>query len=332
VAVQRRKHASLHRRGGAPRKTGPTPTREEAVAQLIASLHAPPKSHEELIEEARAAKKHHAAEHVQQVAKGRSWKGPLALIGGLVVVAAAGLWYVDSRSEDIAIDNALESTEARTLSTTRGQRGPATLNDDSRVRMGADTRLKMPRDFGGTMRTLEMTGDAHFEVAPGKTLPFRVRAHRAVITATGTAFTVRAYEGDSTVLVSVAEGQVDVTIRDGDAKSTVSAGNAVRVRGDSIEPLDAEARDLTLTWMRDTLVFVDRPVKEIIPELQRWYSLDPKLDHDSLGNRRVSLKIALQSSGDAIKALADSANLHIGFDKDEKVVLSAKPAGPPAKK
>jgi ferric-dicitrate binding protein FerR (iron transport regulator) len=332
VAVQRRKHASLHRRGGAPKRTGPTPTKDEAVAQLIGFLHAPPKSHEELIEEARATKKHHAAEHVQAVANGRSWKGPAALIGTLVLVAAAGLWYMDSRSEDIAIDKALKSEDARSLSTSPGQRGPVTLNDDSRVRMGSDTRFKMPRDFGGTMRTLEMTGVAHFEVAPGKTLPFRVRAHNAVITATGTAFTVRAYEGDSTVLVSVAEGQVDVTLRDGDAKSTVTAGNAVRVRGETIDAVDAAARDLALSWLRDTLVFVDAPVKEVIPELQRWYGLNPKLDHDSLGERRVSLRIALQSSGDAIKALADSAKLHIGFDKDEKVVLSAKPDAPPGKK
>ena len=324
VSIQRRKHASFHRRGDAPKKVVTAPTRDEAVAQLLATLHAPPKSHEELIEEARTAKKHHAAAHVQTVGSKRGWKGPLILIGGLVVVAALGMWYMDSRSAGIAVDKALRADDARSLSTTRGQRGPATLNDDSRVRMGADTRLKMPRDFGGTMRTLEMTGVAHFEVAPGKVLPFSVRAHNAEITATGTAFTVRAYEGDSTVLVSVDEGQVDVAVRKGSARSTVTAGNAVRVHGDSIEPVDAAARDIAMSWMRDTLTFVDMPVKEVIPELQRWYSLDPKLDHDSLGNRRVSFKIALQSSGDAIKALADSARLHIGFDKDEKVVLSAK--------
>ena len=324
VAVQKRKHAALHRRGGAPRKTGPAPTADEAVSQLLATLHEPPKTHDDLIEEARAAKKHHAAQHVQTVGKGRAWKGPLVLLGSLVVVAAAFLWYVDTRSADVAIDKALKADNARKLSTTPGQRGPATLNDESRVRMGADTRLVMPRDFGGTMRTVQMTGTAHFEVAPGNPLPFQVRAHNAIITATGTAFTVRAYEGDSVVLVSVAEGSVDVVIRDGDAKTSVAAGNAVRIVGSDFQPMDAASTDLAFSWMRDTLVFNDVPVKDVIPELQRWYGVTPKLDHDSVGNRRVTMRIALQSSGDAIKTLADSGRLHIGFDKDEKVVLSAQ--------
>jgi ferric-dicitrate binding protein FerR (iron transport regulator) len=333
VAVQKRKHAALHRRGGAPpRKTGPAQTADEAVTALMAALHAPPPTHDELIAEAKAQKKHHAAAHVQKVAKPRNWKGPLALIGSLVVVAALFLWYMDSRSEDIAIDKALSASDARSVSTSRGQRGPVTLNDESKANLGGDTRLKMPRDFGGTMRTVQLTGVAHFDVAPGKPLPFRVRAGNAVVTATGTSFGVRAYEGDSVVLVSVTDGTVEVTIRDSDAKQTVNAGNAVRIVGDSILPLDAEARDIAMAWTRDTLVLVNMSVNKVMTELGRWFDLAPKLADPSLGDRTVSLRIPLRSSGDALKAMADSARLQIGFDKDEKVVLSDAPPAPAKKK
>jgi ferric-dicitrate binding protein FerR (iron transport regulator) len=179
-----------------------------------------------------------------------------------------------------------------------------------------------------------LTGVAHFDVAAGKPLPFRVRAGNAVITATGTSFAVRAYEGDSTVLVSVTEGTVDVALRDGDAKETVTAGNAVRIVGDTIAPLDAAARDLAMAWTRDTLIFENMSVKNVLTELGRWFDMSPKLADPSLGDRTVSLRLALKSSGDAIKALADSARLQIGFDKDEKVVLSDAPPAPekPAKK
>lgn len=329
VAVQRRKHAALHRRGDHGRKaTSAAPSADEAVTQLLATLRAPAQSHDELIAEAKAAKKQHAAQHVQKVAARRSWKGPVILIGSLLVVVAAGLWYVDNRSEDIAVDKALESTEARNLSSNRGQRGNVTLNDDSKARLGAETRLRLPREFGTTLRTLELHGVAHFEVAPGKEMPFKVRAGNTLITATGTAFAVRAYEGDSVVLVSVTDGTVDVAIRGGDAKETVTSGNAVQVAGGQITPLDASARDLAMAWMRDSLVVVDMAVKDLLPELRRWYDLNPSLADPSLGDRRVSLRLALSSSGDALKAMSDSARLQIGFDKDEKVVLSDAPPKP----
>jgi transmembrane sensor len=330
VRVQHRKHASFSRRQGAVKRTTVIPTADEAVASLLAALHEPPPDHEAMMAEVKAAKKHHAAEHVQKVGKPRNLVGAAILLGSLVVIAGAGLWWMDSRSEDFAVDKALKAEDARNLTSNRGQRGTVTLNDDSKARMGADTRLRMPRAFGSTMRTLELTGAAHFEVAPDKPQPFRVRAGNTVITAAATAFAVRAYEGDTVVLVWVTEGKVDVALREGRAKQTVNAGEAVRVVSSEITPLDENARDVAMSWLRDSLVFVDMPVKAVLPELERWYDLRPQLADPSLGDRRVSLRLALQSSGDALKAMADSARLQIGFDKDDKVVLRDAPPAPAA--
>lgn len=328
VAVQRRKHAALHRHGNAPHKSVVIPSADEAVTQLLQSLHAPTQSHDELVAEAHAAKKHHAAEHVQKVGASRSWKGPLVLVGSLVVAAFVGVWYMDNRSEDVLVDRALEAEDARFLESTRGQRGTVTLNDDSEARMGSDTRIRMPRDFGGNLRTLELTGVAHFDVAPDNPRPFRVRAGSALVTASGTSFSVRAYEGDSIVLVAVTEGSVDVELRGRNTREKVTAGNAVQVSGGAIVPIDADARETAIAWLRDTLVFVDAPVRDVLPELARWYGLTPTLADASLGERRVTMRLALQSAGDAIRTLADSARLQIGFDADKEVVLHDANAPP----
>ena len=55
----------------------------------------------------------------------------------------------------------------------------------------------------------------------------------------------------------------------------------------------------------------------VLPELIRWYDLNASLANAALGQRRVSLKVGLQSSGDALKVLAAAANLAIGFDKED---------------
>jgi ferric-dicitrate binding protein FerR (iron transport regulator) len=265
-----------------------------------------------------------AAEHVQSIAKPRHWKVPAAVVVVAAIAIVGVMRWLDKTGAESAATKALLSSDARTLASARGQRGTTTLSDGSVARIGAESRLRLPEEFGTTMRTLELDGTANFVVAPGKPLPFVVRAANAEITATGTEFAVRAFEDDSAVVVSVTEGAVAVRVRDGGESSILKAGEAVRVTPDGkFTPLSAESRAASMAWLRDTLEFVNVPVRIALPELNRWFDLKTTLADPTLGDRVVSLRIALASRGDALKALADAAQLSIGFDKDEHVVLGA---------
>ncbi len=143
---------------------------------------------------------------------------------------------------------------------------------------------------------------------------------------------MRAFEEDSAVVVGVEEGSVSVRVKDKGGETSLSAGSAVRVTPDGkINPLE-DAGAVALSWVRDTLDFVNAPVSVVLPELIRWFDLRATLADPSLGARPVTLRIGLQSSGDALKSMAAAANLAIGFDKDDKVVLNDAGAAPPAKK
>ena len=335
AAQQRRRHAALHaRHGGAPQ----TPhlsaiSAEEATTRMLEALHPAPVDHEKAVSDVKAARKHHAAEHVNKVGKGRGWKGPAALIAVLGVAIVYGMKMLNEGGVDIAVTKALAADDARTLSSQRGQRGTVDLSDGSKAKIGSESKLRLPVEFGRTMRTLVLTGTASFTVAAGQPLPFTVRAANAIITASGTQFTVRAFAADSAVVVSVDEGSVAVHTKDGSGETSVEAGKAVRVAPDgSVKELDDATRALTFAWVRDTLAFADAPVSAVLPELSRWFDLKASLADATLGERKISLRIGMQSSGDALKMLATAANLAIGFDKDEKVVLSDAGAAPAAKK
>ncbi len=334
VAQQRRRHAALHtRQGGGAHAPHVSPlTADQAVQKLLADLHPEPVDHAKAVGEARASRKHHAAQHVKEVGTSRGWKGPAALIVVLGVVIVFGMRLMNEGGVEIAVTKALAADDARTLSSQRGQRGTVSLSDGSTAKIGSDSRLRLPIGFGGTMRTLELTGTAAFTVAADQPLPFTVRAGNAIVTATGTRFTVRAFEEDSAVVVNVDEGSVSVRAKDVRGETGVVAGKAVRIARDgSVTELDDATRGLTFAWVHDTLSFVDTPVRIVLPELLRWFDLNASLADAALGERKVSLKIGMQSSGDALKMLATAANLSIGFDKDEKVVLSDMGV-PPAKK
>ena len=348
AALQRRKHVALHH-GATNAAHAPhvsVPSADEAVDRLVAQLHTMRRmsvsvagmlqAGKEPVVEASIVKDigtHHAAAHVQSVGKGRGWVLPVALIAGVAVAIVAAMRWVGASGAEVAATNALQADNARNLSSARGQRGTVTLNDGSKARIGSDSKLRMPADFGGTIRTLELTGTAMFTVAPNRSQPFVVRAAHAVITATGTQFTVRAFEEDSSVYIGVDEGTVSVRPKDSRTETSLEAGKSMRLARDgSMQMLDDATRQLALEWVHDTLVFKDAPVKVVLPELIRWFDLKASLADKSLGERKVSLRIGLQSSGDALIAMAAAANLSVGFDKDDKVVLSdMNPTPPPAK-
>ena len=285
-----------------------------------------PVDHAKSAHEASAARRHHAAEHVNRVGSGKGWKGPALVLGILVVAIVAGMRWLNATGGEVTVNKALTSEDARHLESGRGQRGAVTLADSSHARIGSDSKLTLPTEFGVTLRTLQLTGTAVFSVAPGQQMPFSVRALNSVITATGTKFSVRAFEDDSIVTVSVDEGSVSVTAK-GDTKGTdVAAGQTVRVGKDgTVETVDSIGRAVALGWVNDTIVFVDTPAKTALSELIRWFDLKASLADATLGERPVTMRVALGSSGDALSAFANAANLSIGFDKDDKVVLSDKP-------
>ena len=337
AAIQRRKSSALHHGHNPDRKAHVSvPTIDEAVDQLLAGLHTEKADHAKSLGAVKEASKHHAAEHVQKVGRSGGWKTPLALVVVLGTAIALGLQWVNKSSVEMAVNKALAAEDARTLSSQRGQRGTVDLSDGSKAKIGSDSKLRLPVEFGGTMRTLQLTGTASFAVAAGQPLPFTVRAGNAIIEATGTKFTVRAFEEDSTVVVGVEEGSVKVRVKDKGDETSLAAGKAVRVSKDGqVTELDDAAGAAALSWVRDTLEFVNAPVSVVLPELIRWFDLKASLADPSLGTRPVTLRIGLQSSGDALKSMATAANLAIGFDKDDKVVLTdagAAPAKPEKKK
>lgn len=292
------------------------------MVMLDSVLHAEPADHDALVEEARTAKKHHAAEHVQTVGRSRGWLVPTLLVAAAVVVIVAAQKWAQARGIDIVVTKALESSEARDINSQRGQRGTIALADDSRAQVGSESTLRVPKEFGTSLRTLELKGTAKFDVATGKSLPFTVRAGNMDITATGTSFTVRAFPEDSSVGLMVHEGSVSVHVRDSKDDHAVNSGEAVRIARDgSISPVAGPARDIDFAWTRDSLVFDNARLADVVPQLRRWFDLKLETPDAAVGEKRVSLRLGLQSAGTALDMVAKAAGVTTSFGKDDVMVL-----------
>src|SRR5207244_11394661 len=110
-------------------------------------------------------------------------------------------------------------------------------------------------------------------VAKDKSGDFRVYTRNAVIRASGTSFVVSSRWSDTAVIVKVLEGSVSVHV--GDKSASVDANHTML--GDSTGVI----RDATVaepeeadSWTNGKLTMINRPLREILPQLLRWYSVD----------------------------------------------------------
>ena len=277
------------------------------------------------VQESAALLRHDAAGHVADLAKQRSWKVPIAVGVVAALVVAGGIWYVDRIGDEGAVTGALAAADARTHVAATAQLAIVTLDDGTRVTLTPESRLIVPKQFGGDlMRSVKLEGEATFTVTPGQRRPFEVRAADTKTVVTGTVLTVRAFPGDSAVVVAVQQGGASVYV--GDSSRAVAAGHAVLVAKKAMrEPTAVELQEAT-SWNDKTLTIANRQLRDVLSQLKRWYGVDIKVPDLTLLDRRVTLQASLDSPKEAITGVEQSANVKFGYEGKTMVFRDAKGA------
>jgi transmembrane sensor len=334
VVRERSRIAGLHRIDGQGGRAAAHATRapdavpvDEAWKHVSTMLH-PATANAAIRHQALDESRHHAAEHLARTGKRRPIAVPLAIAAVVGLAILGALWWVDRSSEDAAVSAALAAPDAAVISSGAGQIGSTTLRDGSTVKLGPDTKLTRSVSYGTNLRAVKLEGAASFQVAPGKVEPFAVRVRDHTIMATGTAFDVTAYPREPAVFVRVREGSVTLKV-DGEPHP-LSAGQAVRITDDNkIEPASGAVLDEAVAWSDGKFVVANRPLREALALMTRWYRIELQVRDSSLLTRPVSASASLESSREAIAAIEKSANLK--FDYEGKTMVLRDAAAPAPK-
>ena len=275
--------------------------------------------------------RHDAAQHVASIAKsGAWWPWVVAALVAVVGIAGAIRW-ADRASAQSGVVRALAAGDARSASSGRGQMANVTLGEGSRVKLAPETRVIIPKDFGEKLRAVKLDGAATIEAKPGLENGLQVHAGNAVVTTTGTTFSVRAWPGEN-VVVMVSEGNVNVTANA--TSRAVAAGEALVVKPDgTMDAPDADTRRAAMAWTEGRLILPKQPLEQVVKQLRRWYGLDIGLADPSIGAREVSLDVPLNSPKEAVDAIEAQANVKYGYGAHNEKVFKDAPAvaTPPAK-
>jgi transmembrane sensor len=212
--------------------------------------------------------------------------GSLAQQGGTRVIKLADgrLAYQagGSRADD-GVGRGGGDTLYNEISTPRGGFYELVLSDGTKVWLDVASSLRFPTAFKGMERTVELTGEAYFEIAPKADQPFFVVMNDMKVAALGTAFNVMGYQDEDAVRVTLINGSIKVgrgkdfkLARPGEQVSWMRGGAAAGAGGGGNGGgLVVSEPDLqqVMAWKQGEFRFDGLPISAIMRQIARWYDV-----------------------------------------------------------
>ena len=168
-----------------------------------------------------------------------------------------------------------ESVQYNTLATVRGEESPypLVLADGTKVWLNAASSITFPTAFTGSNRTVQITGEAYFEVAHHPRQPFLIKTRGETIEDIGTAFNVNAYSDEPLITTTLISGSIKVTNAKLSKLLVPGQQSLVAVSHNTfkIQPADLEQ---TLAWKNGLFVFNDENITSIMRKISRWYNVE----------------------------------------------------------
>ena len=239
------------------------------------------------------------------------WAKTVAAVALIVLMAASAAIYFRSNQP-----NKIQYAEIGAL---RGQKASVTLPDGTKITLNSESSLKYSTNYNQSDRAVELVGEAYFEVAKNKKIPFVVKAGKLEIEAKGTAFNIKAYPTDNSISTTLTEGKIEV-------KTPVDVLNMIPNERMEYSNTDQTFRKLTLTdaegsigWLNDELSFENATLAEVVANFSRIYNIDIQFASESIKEQRFTGKINNNSLLSVLRII--SLTSPIRFEQKDSVVI-----------
>jgi len=165
-----------------------------------------------------------------------------------------------------------------TLTTPRGGQFRVQLPDGTLVWLNAASSLRYPTAFAGKERTVEISGEAYFEVAAAPGRPFMVKiGETAAVEVLGTSFNVNAYRDEAAIHTTLLTGAVRVAMPNTGAHALLRPGQQAQIAGSQpeagIKIISHANIGQIMAWKNGLFNFENAGLQEVMRQLARWYDL-----------------------------------------------------------
>lgn len=159
------------------------------------------------------------------------------------------------------------------------------LPDGSKVWLNGETKIAYPEHFSKTNRTIQLEGEAYFEVVRNENAPFIIEGQSSSVQVLGTSFVLLTHPDSVLAQVKVKSGKValypkDLEIKDGiilrlGERGTLNLENGT-LQKDTIPDKNY------LAWQNKVLEFNDTTVKAFVETLEKVYKTKITVENKAL--------------------------------------------------
>ncbi|PRD48950.1 FecR family protein [Sphingobacterium haloxyli] len=201
-----------------------------------------------------------------------------------LAVLGIGFWKLNDKGRE-----ALIATSPKEQSENRF----VLLSDSSRVVLRPGSRLEYKTDFKGATREVSLVGEAYFDINRKENQPFIIHTGKVKTVVLGTAFTIKATDGEEEVKVMVQRGKVRVE-REEKIMAELTANQKVEVHS-AVEVPKQEAlaaADSTFDWTAEDMRFDAQAFGELTSRLERRYDVEIRFKNPDLARCPISGKFS----------------------------------------
>lgn len=236
--------------------------------------------------------------------KNPTWIRAAAIL--LVIVVCGGLIYYFTGQNSPKMLAIVSGKEVMT----------ATLPDGSVVTLNKQSKLLYPESFKGNTRSVQLEGEAFFNIIHNKEKPFIIDANNTSVKVVGTSFNVKTSENRTEVIVET--GIVEVSKRKNmvklkpHEKATVLKGND--------EPIKEQNNDELYSYYKTNEFVCDRtPLWRLADVLNDAYNVHIRIE-GNIANRQITTTFRDRSLDEILAVIAETMGVQVEKNGTEIII------------
>ncbi|MBC5646308.1 FecR family protein [Parabacteroides sp. BX2] len=159
------------------------------------------------------------------------------------------------------------------VKTERGEKSTIILPDGTNVILNSSSRLKYSNDYGKKNRSVDLEGEAYFDVTRDTKKEFIVHTNNLDIKVIGTSFNISSYTDTKDITIVLLKGKVK--IQSAELSYIMSPGEKIKYNKNTKKIIKEDVFPTDyITWTKGDLYFEKESLENIIKTISRVYNVD----------------------------------------------------------
>lgn len=210
------------------------------------------------------------------------------------------------------------STNQTIIATSLAEVQTVYLPDSSVVYLNADSKISFSKRQWQKERTLELSGEAFFEVKKGS--DFTVETQLGDVIVLGTSFNVK--ERNSVLEVACKTGKVKVVVKPSGETKVITPGQIMVTKDSEIKNLASISLLYIDNWRTGDFDFESVMLTEVFEELERQYNVNLEFDLNDIQDRPYTGYFNNKNLTEALQLVCSPMGLNFKIEEKQVKIMS----------